>query len=60
MEMSITLSIERYNQLVRGEHDANHFKALIASKRKNYKDIPFAEVTALDAMYNGDKEDNNV
>lgn len=60
MEMNISLSIERYNQLVRAEHDANHFKALIAAKHKSYEDIPYTEVVTLDSMYNGDKENDNV
>lgn len=60
MEMSITLSIERYNQLIRAEHDANHFKAMIADKLKTYDAIPYTEVATLYSMYNGDKENDNV
>lgn len=59
MENYISLSLERYSQLIRSEHDANHFKALIADKRATYESIPYSEVLTLDSMYNS-KEDNNV
>lgn len=60
MEDKVTISIERYDQLIRAENDANHLKAMIFDKCKTYESIPYKEIVTLYAMYFGNKEDNNV
>ena len=59
MNDHINISLERYDQLVRAEHDAHQFKAMIFDKCKTYESISYKEILTLYAMYFG-KEENNV
>lgn len=60
MEGYISITAERYEQLIRAEHDANHLKALIADCHGNYHGITREEINILYTMYFGNKEENNV
>lgn len=57
---TITISVERFEQLLRAEHDANHLKALIADCHGNYHSITREDLNLLYTMYFGNKEDNHV
>ena len=60
MNETITISMERYNQLIRAEHEANHLKSLISDCHENYHNITREELNLLYTMYIGNKEDGNV
>lgn len=48
---------ERYEQLVRAEHDANHLKTLIADLVEGYGNIDRGTLKLLYVMYCGKKEE---
>lgn len=58
MEERVAITVERYNQLLRAEHDANHLKTLLADRASNYESIDFQTVIFLNTIYNGNKEDS--
>ena len=60
MNETITISTERYNQLIRAEQDANHLKALIAGSYENYDSFGREEICLLYRLYFGKKEGGNV
>ena len=49
------ITIERYNQLIRAEHDANQLKKLIADKYENYGRIDRDTLELLYNIYVGKK-----
>lgn len=53
---TITISIARFQQLIRAEQDANQLKTLIATKLDNYANIERDELKMLHAIYCGDGE----
>ena len=57
MENMVSISLERYDQLIRAEHDAHCLKAMIFDKCKTYESIPYKEIVTLYAMYFGNKEE---
>ena len=54
---NVSIPLERLQQLIRAEHDANHLKALISEKYDNYESINREELKVLCALYCGNKED---
>lgn len=60
MEERVAITVERYNQLIRAEQDANQLKALIADAFENYEVIDRAKLALLNKLYFGNKEDNHV
>ena len=60
MEERVAITIERYNQLIRSEHDANQLKTLLANRASNYEGIDFQTVIYLNTIYNEKKEDIEV
>lgn len=57
IEKTVTISIERYDQLIRAEQDANQLKELIVSSYDNYEVIDRAKLALLNNIYFGHKED---
>ena len=53
----VTISMERYEQMIRAEHDANQLKALIEEKNENYGTLDHNEITCLHSIYFGYKEE---
>lgn len=53
----VAIPLERYEQLIRAEHDANQLKALIEKKNEDYGTIDRNELLCLQAIYIGDKEE---
>ena len=60
MEERVTITVERYNQLIRAEQDANQLKMLISEKHEKYDTLDWAEMQLLYKIYVGKKEDNKV
>ncbi len=60
MNEFISVSVERYRQLVLAEHDANCLKTMIADKYENYGAFDRCTLELLYTLYCGKKEDNNV
>lgn len=58
MGNNVTISVERFQQLVREEQDAMHLKALIADAYENYETIDRAKLALLYKVYIGKKEDS--
>lgn len=56
MERSITVGLERYEQLIRAEQDANQLKSLIADAYGNFDTIDRANLVLLHKIYFGSKE----
>ena len=56
MEERVTITVERYNQLIRAEHDANQLKTLIANRASNYEGLDYQSVIHLHTLYNGNEE----
>lgn len=56
-ENTITISVERFQQLIRAEQDANQLKALIADAFENYEVIDRAKLALLNKLYFGNKEE---
>ena len=59
LEENIIIPNERYQQLIRAEHDANHLKTLIAEKYEDYGVISREVLGLLYTMYCGKKEDKD-
>lgn len=57
MQEFVNLSIERYNQLIRLENDANLLKAVISDAHDNYRSIERDDIKILYTMFIGNKED---
>lgn len=55
--MEINVIFERYEELLRAEHDANHLKALIADKVEDYGTFSREEMKMLYTMYCDKKEE---
>lgn len=53
----ITISLERFQQLVRAEQDANFLKNLLAVKYNNFGIVDRDEVKLLCKIYFGDSEE---
>ena len=49
----VTISMERYEQLIRAEHDANQLKALIEGEHS----IDYSGMSMLQSIYIGNKEE---
>lgn len=60
MEGYVSIAPERYEQLVKAEHDANLMKALIADAYEEYHTIDRGVLTSLYTMFIGKKEDKDV
>ena len=60
MDNNVTISVERFMQLIRAEQDANQLKVLIADSVKTYNGINYDVVCALNAMYCGKMEEDDV
>lgn len=52
----VTISLERYDQLIRAEQDANVLKGIIASKVERFGGLSLDELRVLDDSYNGASE----
>ena len=57
IERNVTISVERYDQLIRAEEDANQLKALIADTYENYETIDRAKLALLNKLYFRNKEE---
>lgn len=57
-ENTVTISVERFQQLIRAEHDANHLKALIADAQKNYDSFGRTEMNVLYKLFVGTTDEN--
>lgn len=57
METYVTLSTERFEQLLRAEHDANHLKSFIAECHENYHSVTREDLNLLYTMFIGKKEE---
>ena len=56
MEERVAITVERYNQLIRAEQDANQLKALIADAFDNYEVIDRAKLALLNKLYFENRE----
>ena len=56
-ENTITISVERFQQLIRAEQDANQMKTLLADKVENYGNFSRDEMKLLYTMYCNKKEE---
>lgn len=52
----VMIAPERYEQLIRAEHDANQLKSFIAECHENYHIVSREELNLLYTMYIGNKE----
>lgn len=59
MNENITISADRYEQLIRAEHDANILKAIIADAYEEYHAIDRGVLTTLYTMFIGKKEEDH-
>ena len=57
MEERVAITVERYNQLIRAEQDANQLKALIADAFENYEVIDRVKLALLNKIYICSKEE---
>jgi hypothetical protein len=53
----VTITKERYEQLIRAEHDANQLKSVIEDACNSYSSIDYNCVSMLRTIYIGKKED---
>lgn len=53
----IGLDVQRFEQLIKSEHDANYLKALIAEKYENYGTFSREELKILYTMFIGKEEE---
>lgn len=53
----VAIPIERYDQLIRAEQDANQLKTLIADTFENYEVIDRTKLGLLNKIYIGNKEE---
>ena len=58
-ESDIMISGERYQQLIRAEHDANMLKVIIAETYNNYRTIDRETLKVLYAIFIGEKEEDH-
>ena len=56
-KVNVCISMERLQQLIRAEHDANHIKALISDKYEKYENFDREDLKFLHTMYCAKKED---
>lgn len=56
----LMVPLERYEQLIRAEHDANQLKALIEDTRTGYGGLDYDAICTLHSIYIGKKEDDKV
>ena len=56
-KVNVCISLERLQQLIRAEHDANHLKALISEKFENYGTFDRDDIKFLYTMYCDKKEE---
>ena len=56
MEERVAITVERYNQLIRAEQDANQLKALIADAFENYEVIDRVKLALLNKLYFDNRE----
>lgn len=56
-EFGVCISMERLQQLIQAEHDANHLKGLIADRYESYRIIDRDELKLLNDMFCGKKEE---
>lgn len=49
----VTISLDRFQQLLRAEQDANHLKALIADKFESYGSLDREDLKLLCILYCG-------
>lgn len=54
---TVSITMERYEQLIRAEQDANCLKTLIADKYANYQPLSREEMKLIVTMFIGIKED---
>lgn len=59
MQEYISITEERYDQLIRAEQDANHLKAFFAKKYEDYGTVCRAELELLYTMFIGKKEEDH-
>ena len=52
----VMIAPERYEQLIRAEHDANHLKNLIADAYENYAVLDRTTLGLLNKLYFGNTE----
>ena len=57
MEERVAITVERYNQLIRAEQDANQLKNLIADAYENYAVLDRTTLGLLYKLYFGNKEE---
>ena len=55
-ENTITISIERFQQLIRAEEEANQLKAIIDDAFAHYHPIERSDIELLHVLYFGDVE----
>ncbi len=60
MEGYVAIAPERYEQLIRAEHDANQLKAIIDKAYENYETFDRVKIVVLHDIYIGSKEDSKV
>ena len=56
----VAVPTERYQQLIRAEHDADMLKAFLVKKYENYGTICRAEIEMFYTIFIGEKENENV
>lgn len=56
MENAVTISQERFQQLIRAEQEANQLKAIIDDAFTKYHKIERSEIELLHMLYFGDVE----
>lgn len=57
---TVEISIERFQQLIRAEQDANQLKTLIADAYNSYATLDRVSLALLNKLYFGNKEDSEV
>lgn len=60
-EMTVTITSERYAELLTAANDGNNLKNLIHRKAKNYESMDHNEVRLLDKLYfnqEGEEKEN--
>ena len=56
-DKNMFLTLDRYDQLLRSEQDANYLKALLAEKFENYGTFSREELKILYTMFIGKEEE---
>lgn len=60
MEGYVQIAPERYEQLIRAEHDANQLKALFEDAHDNFNPIDRDAIVTIYRLYFGNKEESKV